>query len=180
MAAKHLDITERSHGAGKFGAHEKQELHEKHEHLIAHALSKSGHSRSGADSHTVSRAHGDTRQTSKTAQKHLPELLIVGFEPGECLRGQASHYGKGDGFYGHERRDGSIHKPGATAAMRLAEAKNITVSVRNLATGASANLLVNDFGPRPKTKRLIDVNSSMRKTLFEKEDVAQVEVCRIK
>lgn len=128
----------------------------------------------------------DFKADQRAGKSVLPPLKITGFDPGECLRGEASHYGKGDGFYGKERRDGTIHKPGHTAAMRLADAENITVSVRNLSTGASSRLLVNDFGPRADTNRLIDINSFMRKPLLDNattkhlEGTAQVEVCRLK
>ena len=178
---EHNDSKRAAQHPDKHQAHEKllKEVHQ-----LSHDKPKhSGHSDAPAHTSAADLKHPDKRTHSdkaKTSGKHLPQLKIVGFDPGECLTGQASHYGQGDGFFGKERRDGTIHKPGATAAMRLGSAENIYVRVKNLSTGASAQLLVNDYGPGAKTHRIIDINSHMRKTLFNKADIAQVQVCRIK
>lgn len=103
----------------------------------------------------------DTLSSVSTGILHLTgaKTPVPPPAPGQCTiqRGEASYYGRGDGFAGRRTANGERMNPQAsTAAHRTARFGSI-VTVKNMKNGKSVVVRINDRGPYARG-RVIDVS----------------------
>lgn len=73
---------------------------------------------------------------------------------------RASHYGRGDGYWGRKTASGAIHRPGDMTAAHRSLPFGTRVRLTNEANGKSVVVTVNNRGPYVKG-RTWDVNSTV-------------------
>ena len=78
--------------------------------------------------------------------------------------GKASFYGKGDGYNGRKTADGEIFNTNAYTAAHKTLPFNTEVLVKNLKTGKTVKVRINDRGPYAKG-RIIDLSYAAAKQL---------------
>ncbi len=123
---------------------------------------------------------GSGKNQSADANKNRYHSLA----PGECVQGVASHYGKGDGLYGKPTASTEILRRGVpTVALPNYDnqrEKPFTVFVQDVNTGKSFAARVNDMGPHPRLKRVVDVESETFRRFLGNGGLTDVKVCRPK
>jgi rare lipoprotein A len=78
--------------------------------------------------------------------------------------GKASFYGKGDGYDGRKTADGETFNTNAYTAAHKTLPFNTEVEVKNVKTGKTVKVRINDRGPYAKG-RIIDLSYSAAKQL---------------
>ena len=130
----------------------------------------------------------DTPKPNPTPGYPLPNLDLVdpsaphSIHPGQCIEGTASHYGKGDGFWGKKTASGPRLKPGVpTIAVPNYDNKHESpykVVVYNPANGKTMDATVTDKGPAKKLGRVADVESKSFINLVGSDGLANLRICR--
>ena len=94
--------------------------------------------------------------------------------------GKASFYGKGDGYNGRKTADGETFNTNAYTAAHKTLPFNTEVLVKNLKTGKTVKVRINDRGPYAKN-RVLDLSEAAAKALDMKtEGVTAVKIEVIK
>ena len=108
-------------------------------------------------------------------------LLLGTFVFSSCSKyvtetGKASFYGKGDNYDGRKTADGEIFNTNAYTAAHKTLPFNTMVTVKNLKTGKTVKVRINDRGPYARG-RIIDLSYAAAKQLgIVRDGVGEVQL----
>ncbi|HMG82830.1 MAG TPA: septal ring lytic transglycosylase RlpA family protein [Ferruginibacter sp.] len=103
------------------------------------------------------------------SKSFIPILIAIALLFSSCSKyvtetGKASFYGKGDGYDGRKTADGETFNTNGYTAAHKTLPFNTEVEVKNLKTGKTVKVRINDRGPYAKG-RIIDLSYAAAKQL---------------